>query len=318
MEHPEARRVREQGGLVTAVVANPVKIDDVGTRRRRIEEAVTAAGWPAPAWYQTTPDDTGYGQAREAIADGARVVIACGGDGTVMEVVRALVGTDVALAVLPAGTGNLLAANLGLPDDPAAAVAVVVEMGRRRIDVGEVEGRCFAVMAGMGLDADMVGSTSEGLKARVGAAAYVWSALQRLRDRPMRVTIRLDDDPPLRRRARTVLIGNVGRLQGGVRLLEAAEPDDGRFDIAIVSPRTLIEWSRLALAVLRRADRVPRMQVLRAARVEIVSSREEARQLDGDAIAPARRLAARIRPSAIELCVPQPERSPDLAEGAPS
>lgn len=318
MEHPEARRVREGGGLATAVVANPVKIDDVGARRRRIEDTVTAAGWPAPAWYETTPEDAGYGQARQAVGDGAAVVVACGGDGTVMEVLRALVGTDVALAVVPAGTGNLLAANLGLPDDPAAAAAVVTDMGRRRIDLGEVDGRYFAVMAGMGFDADMVASASEGLKARVGAAAYVWSALRRLRDRPMRVTVRLDDDPPLRRRARTVLVGNVGRLQGGVRLLEAAEPDDGRLDVAIVSPRTLLDWLRLALAVLRRADRIPRMQALRAQRVEVVSSRPQARQLDGDPLAPDRRLLATVRPAAIELCVPQPERSPDLAEGAPT
>ena len=318
MEHPQARAVRERGGLVTAVVANPAKIDDVGARRRRIEEAMTGAGWPAPAWYQTTREDAGYGQARRAVADGAAVVFACGGDGTVMEVIRALVGTDVALAVLPAGTGNLLAANLDLPDDPAAGAAVVTGMGRRRIDVGEVEGRYFAVMAGMGFDADMVASTSERLKARVGAAAYVWSAVHRLREPPMRVAVRLDDDPPFRRRARTVLVGNVGRLQGGVRLLEAAEPDDGRLDVAIVSPRSLLDWSLLAVAVVLRADRVPRMQVLRAERVEILSDREQPRQLDGDVIAPGCRLAVTVRPSALELCVPQPERTPDLAEGAPA
>jgi diacylglycerol kinase family enzyme len=318
MEHPEARAVRERGGLVTAVVANAAKIDDVGARRRRIEEAMTGAGWPAPGWYQTTPTDAGYGQARQAIADGAEVVFACGGDGTVMEVIRALVGTDVALAVLPAGTGNLLAANLDLPDDPAAGASVVTEMGRRRIDVGEVEGRYFAVMAGMGFDADMVAAASEGLKARVGAAAYVWSAMHRLRDRPMLVAVRLDDDPPLRRRARTVLVGNVGRLQGGVRLLGAAEPDDGRLDVAIIAPRSLLEWARLAAAVLRRADRVPRMQVLRAERVEILSNRPQARQLDGNVIVPGRRLEVTVRPSALELCVPQPDRTPDLAEGAPA
>ena len=317
MEHPKARAVRERGGLRTAVVVNPAKVDDMERHRATVEQALTDAAWPAPVWHETTPEDYGYSQARAAVDDGAELVFACGGDGTVMEVIRALVGTDVALAILPAGTGNLLAANLDLPDDPAAGVTVATEMGRRRIDVGEVEGRFFAVMAGMGFDADMVRSASEGLKARVGAAAYVWSAVQRLRDRPMRVTVRLDDDPALRRRAKTVLVGNVGRLQGGVRLLEAAEPDDGRLDVAIVSPRSLLDWARLAIAVLRRDDRVPRMQVLRAQRIEIVSNREQARQLDGDAIAPGRRLAITVRPSALELCVPQPERSPDVAQGAP-
>ncbi|CAN5921687.1 diacylglycerol kinase family protein [soil metagenome] len=310
--------MREGGGLRSAVVVNPSKIDDAAAHRRVVNEALAAAGWPEPVWIETVPDDPGFGQTRQAIDQGAEVVFACGGDGTVMACVGALVGTDVALALLPAGTGNLLAANLGLPEGPVAGVTVATQMGRRRIDVGEVEGRCFAVMAGMGFDAAMVGDASEELKARFGVGAYVWSAVQRLRDHSMRVTIRLDDDPPLRRRARTVLVANVGRLQGGLRLLTDAEPDDGKLDVAIISPRSLRHWVQLTWAVVRRSDRVPRMQVLRARAVEIVSTGVQARQLDGDVIAPARRLDVAIRPAALELCVPQPERSPDMAEGAPA
>ena len=246
------------------------------------------------------------------------VVFACGGDGTVMECVRALAGTDAALAVLPAGTGNLLAANLGLPNDPVAGVTVATQMGRRQLDVGVVEDRCFVVMAGMGFDASMVVSTSDWLKARIGVAAYVWSALQRLQDRPMRVSVRLDHDPPFKRRVRTVIVGNVGRLQAGVRLLAAAEPDDGYLDVAIIAPHSLLHWLRLTWAVLRRHDKIPRMEVLRARHVEIISDRDQPRQLDGDAIAPGRTLTVSLRPNALMLCVPQPERSPDIAEGAPA
>jgi YegS/Rv2252/BmrU family lipid kinase len=304
-------------GLRSAVVLNPAKVDDLQERREAVLGALAEAGWPEPKWYETTVEDSGFGQARDAVEQGAEVVFVCGGDGTVMACVGALAGTDAALAVLPAGTGNLLAANLGLPDDAAAGVTVATEMGRRRLDVGVVEGRCFVVMAGMGFDADMVASTSETLKARIGVGAYVWSALQRLRDRPMRVAIRLDDDLPLRRRARTVLVGNVGRLQGGVRLLADAEPDNGQMDVAILTPRTLLHWLRLVWGVLRRHDRVPRMEVLRARRIEVISDREQPRQLDGDPITPGRTLAVTVRPGALLLCVPQPERSPDLAEGAP-
>lgn len=318
MEHPQARAARARGGLRTAVVVNPSKVDDLAARREVVDGALSEAGWPAPIWYETTVDDAGHGQTRQAIDGGAEVVFACGGDGTVMEVVRALVGTDVSLAILPAGTGNLLAANLGLPDDPAAGVGVATDMGRRTIDVGEVGDRCFAVMAGMGLDAVMVGDASETLKAHVGVGAYVWTALQRLRDRPMRVTVQLDDDPPMRRRARTVLVANVGRLQGGVPLLESAEPDDGRLDVAIITPRSLVDWARLAWGVLRRRGHVPRIEVRRARHARIVSDREQPRQLDGDVIAPDRTLDVSIRPQALRLCVPQPERSPDLTEGAPA
>jgi len=318
VEHPEAAAVRRRGGLRSAVVINPAKVDDVDGRRKVVLAALADAGWPEPEWFETTVENAGFLQARRALEQGAQVVFACGGDGTVMECVGALAGTDAALAVLPAGTGNLLAANLGLPDDAAAGVTLATQMGRRRLDVGVVEDRCFVVMAGMGFDADMVASTPEWLKARIGVAAYIWSALQRLRDRPMRVAVRLDDDPPLRRRARTVIVGNVGRLQGGVRLLAAAQPDDGQVDVAIIAPRSLLHWARLAWGVLRRHDRIPRMEVLRAGRVEIVSDRDQPRELDGDAIAPGRTLTVTLRPGALTLCVPQPERTPDIAEGAPS
>lgn len=318
MEHPEERAVRDRGGLRSAVVVNPSKIDDTSAHRRVVNRALVDAGWPEPAWFETSRSDPGFGQARHAIEDGADVVFACGGDGTVMACVGALVGTDTALAVLPAGTGNLLAANLDLPDDPAAGVAIATQMGRRRIDVGEAEGRCFVVMAGMGFDAALVGDASERLKARIGVGAYVWSALHRLRDRSMHVAVRLDGRAPLRRRARTVLVANVGRLQGGVRLLASAQPDDGELDVAIISPRSLRHWLQLAWAVMRGRERIPRMHVLRASRVEITSTRLQARQLDGDAIDPSRRLEVTVRPAALELCVPQPAHGPDLAEGAPT
>jgi diacylglycerol kinase family enzyme len=306
-----------EGPQRSAVVVNPAKVADLAGLRRVVGAELAAAGWPEPSWFETTVEDPGFGQAKRAAEEGAEVVFACGGDGTVTTCVDALVGTDVALAVLPAGTGNLLAANLGLPNDPAAGVAVVTEMGRRRIDVGVIEGRCFAVMAGMGFDADMLDDTSGTLKSSVGSPAYVWSALRHLRDAPMRVQVRLDDQPPLSRRARTVVVGNVGRLQGGVRLLAGAEPDDGQLDVAIITPRSIGQWAKLAWGVLRRHDRVSRMEVLRARRVEVTSDREQRRELDGEVIAPGRSLVVTVRPDALLLCVPQPEESPDLAEGAP-
>lgn len=299
------------------MVVNPAKVPDLAGLRRVVTAELGAAGWPEPAWFETTREDPGAGQAKQAVTDGAEVVFACGGDGTVMACVDALAGTDVALAVLPAGTGNLLAANLGLPLEAPAGVKVVVEGGRRRVDVGVVEGRCFVVMAGMGFDAQMLDDTSERAKARVGPAAYVWSALQHLRDEPMRVDVRLDDEPPMARRARTVVVGNVGRLQGGVPLLAEAAPDDGLLDVAIIAPRSFTHWAKLAWGVLRRHDDIPRMEVFRAGRISITSDREQPRELDGDLIDPARSLAVTVRPGALLLCVPQPEESPDLAEGAP-
>ena len=305
------------GSLRSAIIVNPARVRDYLERRQAIESSLAAAGWPAPAWFETTPEDTGTGQARQAVADGAELVFVCGGDGTVRSVIAGLIGTDAALAVIPAGTGNLLATNLGLPDDPAAGVQLAVERGRRSLDVGEVGGEVFAVMAGMGFDAAMMRDASSKLKARFGPAAYVLSAVKHLRDRPMRAVIRVDDDPPVTRRLKSVLVGNVGRLQGGITLLPDAQPDSGQMDVALLAPRTLWHWFTLAAAVLLRRDRVPRMQILRGSKISIVSDRTQPRELDGDVIAPGRDLSVVVRPGAIVLCVAQPDRSPDLTTGAP-
>ncbi|HET9517671.1 MAG TPA: diacylglycerol kinase family protein [Actinoplanes sp.] len=303
-------------GPRSAVVVNPIKVPDLDLLRRVIVRGLVGAGWPEPMWLETTADDPGQGQTRKAIEAGAEVVFVCGGDGTVMACVTALVGTDVAMAVLPAGTGNLLAANLGLTPDPATGVAVALQGGRRRIDVGVVGNRCFVVMAGMGFDAQMLAGTNETAKKHIGWIAYVFGAAKHLRDRPMRVRILLDGKITLPRRPRAVIVGNVGRLQGGVRLLGAAEPDDGRLDVAVLSPRTLGHWAALGWGVLRRKEAVPLMETFTAGRIEIHSSRVQPRQLDGDLIEPGKHMLITVRPKALLLCVPQPAADPDLAHDA--
>jgi diacylglycerol kinase (ATP) len=308
---PEHERVPQR----SVVVYNPVRVEGLPERREAVERALAEAGWPAPEWVETTADDPGAGQARQAVADGAGVVFVCGGDGTVRSVIEGVAGTDAALAVLPAGTGNLLATNLGIPDDPVAGVRLATEWGRRHLDVGEVDGQLFAVMAGMGFDAALLDDASTTLKAKIGPLAYVLSALGHLRDHRMHVTIRLDDRPPVRRRARTVLVGNVGRLQGGVKLLADAEPDNGQMDVAILAPHRLGHWVELAWGVARGKRDVAHMDVLRAERIRIAADGPQPRQLDGDVIEPGSTLDIRVRPGALLLCVPQPEESEDIAEG---
>jgi diacylglycerol kinase family enzyme len=307
---------RSTAALRSAVVVNPVKVPDLDLLRRTIVAALAAAGWPEPMWLETTIDDPGSGLAGQAVRDGAELVFACGGDGTVMACVTALAGTDVALAVLPAGTGNLLATNLGLTGDVATGIEVVLRGGRRRIDVGSVGEQSFAVMAGMGFDAHMLDATNDTAKKHIGWLAYAAGAARHLRDRPMRIRIALDGRPAFARRPRTVIIGNVGRLQGGMRLLGDAQPDDGLLDVAILGPKSLLHWISLGWGVLRRKDAVPHMETFTAARVEIRSTRVQPRQLDGDLIEPGRHLLVTVRPKALLLCVPQPATDPDLAHDA--
>ena len=162
---------------------------------------------------------------------------------------------------------------------------LALDRGRRVVDLGEVEGKTFAVMAGMGLDAAMVDDAPTKLKAVLGPVAYVFSALKHLNDAEMKVEVQVDDYPVLRRRARTVIVGNVGRLQGGVNLLPDAEPDNGQMDVAVLAPRNLGHWIQTAFGVLRPGrHKVPNMEVLRGSRITVTSDRPQPRQLDGDVI----------------------------------
>jgi diacylglycerol kinase family enzyme len=288
-----------------AVVMNPAKVSDPLASRATLVAAFVDAGLPEPDWYETTVDDPGHGQAARAVAAGTEVIVAYGGDGTVRACVDEIAGTAVALAVVPAGTGNLLASNLGRPTDPADVVKTIAGNGRRSIDLGLVEGAHFAVMAGIGFDAAMMDATPEVWKRRLGWAAYAIGGARRLLDRPMRATVSLDGGEPLRRTARTILVGNVGRLQGGIDLFGNALPDDGRLDVAILAPRGLGGWLSLATRALLRRPPHPRLlETFRAETIDIRVDSVEPRELDGDTVAAGRRLRVRVVASALRVCVP--------------
>jgi YegS/Rv2252/BmrU family lipid kinase len=284
-----------------AVVHNPIRVTDLPALKRRVEPAMARAGWEPPLWLETTPEEPGAGLARRAVEDGCDVVFVAGGDGTVMAVATALAGTGVPLAILPTGTGNLLARNLDLPfTDEAACLRIGLTGRTRPIDVGAVEGRKFVVMAGLGFDAAMMRDAPEGLKKRVGWPAYVVSATKHLRGRGIRVTLTLDDGEPLHRRVRTVVVGNVGRLQGNFPLLPDAVPDDGVLDVVVIATRNILDWARVGTRVMRRAD-VPdrRMERFTAKHVLIEASHSQPRQLDGDVIEDGRRLDIQVEAGAL-------------------
>jgi len=291
-------------GVCTAVVVNPTKVSRPDAVRAEITRNLAAHGWPAPSWLETTRSDPGGGQTARSVRMGADVVFAAGGDGTVRACAEQLAGTATALAVLPFGTGNLLARNLGAPAAIADVVALVTSGRRRRLDVGVVDGRCFTVMAGMGLDAHMLHDAPERLKSRIGWAAYIAAAARHLCAPPMILTMRIDAGPLCTRRARMLLIGNVGRLQGGVQVFPHARPDDGALELAVLMPPRRRSWVPLAWSLLRRRPTSPLMEVFRGVEIEVSSDRRHPRELDGDLIAPAAGLTATIRPGVLWLCVP--------------
>ncbi len=288
-----------------AIVYNPIKVPDIDALTGRVETFMSRSGWDPPLWLETTQDDPGIGMCERAVHDECDVVFVCGGDGTVMAAVTAMAGCDVPLAILPSGTGNLLARNLDLPiNDEAACLRIGIGDRTRAIDVGVIEDRKFAVMAGLGFDAAMMRDAPEGLKKAVGWPAYVVSAGKHLRGRGIRVTLTFDGGTPLHRRVRTVVVGNVGKLQGNIPLLPDAEPDDGILDVVVIATRNVIDWARIGGRVLRRAD-VPdrRMERFTAKHVLIEASHRQPRQLDGDVIEDSRTMDITIEPGALQVRV---------------
>jgi diacylglycerol kinase family enzyme len=301
---PAAAPYAPSRGVRTVVVLNPTKVTRPDLVRAEVTRSLAAHGWPAPAWRETTRDDPGGGQTAASVGAGADVVFAAGGDGTVRACAERLSGTATALAVLPFGTGNLLARNLDVPARIPDAVALVTSGRRRLLDVGVLDGRCFTVMAGMGLDAHMLHDAPERLKSRIGWPAYLVAAARHLCEPPMVLTMRIDAGPLLTRRARMLLIGNVGRLQGGVRMFPMAQPDDGLLEVAVLMPPRRRSWLPLAWSLLRRRPTPPLMEVFRAVDIEVSSGRPHPRELDGDLIAPADALTATVRAGALWLCAP--------------
>ena len=292
-----------------AIVVNPTKFDDLDAVKASVAEVTSRLGWDEASWFETTADDPGHGQARAAVDQGATLVCPLGGDGTVRAVASALVKTDTPLGLLPGGTGNLLARNLGLPvDDLASALDVALTGDERRIDVGMVSfdrgpEDVFLVMTGMGLDAEAM-DTDEKLKARVGVLAYVASGLKALLKPGFRASLTAPTGHLRRQNARMIVVGNCGELTGGVALLPDASVDDGHLDAVVLSPNGLFGWAAVAVDVLTRHRRGhARLQHLTGERFEVRTTKPVASEIDGDIVGERTHLAARIEPAALTVRV---------------
>jgi diacylglycerol kinase family enzyme len=305
-----------------AIVINSTLARDLGRFRRRCREAAAAGGWE-PSFLETTLDDRGPGLAGAAIAAGARMVVAAGGDGTVRACAQALAGTQVPLAIVPLGTANLAARALGIPSRIGGSLTTAFGGHERRIDLavagGAVAGAAgagamggageltFAAMAGIGLDAEVVAATPRLLKRRAGWLAYAAAGIAHLPGRGERFTVRLDDDEPLARQARCVVVGNAGLLPGGFALLPQARLDDGLLDVGILAPAGPAGWLRVAHQVLSGGGRDGwQLERHQARRVEIRSDTELPREVDGEVIAPGRSLTVTLLRRALTVRVPPP------------
>lgn len=321
------------GGRRAAVVYNPIKVD-VEVLRAAVAAAEHQAGFEPSLWLETEEDDPGSSMAREAAHQGVDVVLAAGGDGTVRAVAEGLRGSSVPLALLPSGTGNLLARNLKLTlDNLEVSVAAAFAGGVRDIDLGIVELRrsdgstdelCFVVMAGMGLDAQMLANTDDDLKKKAGWLAYGHALVTSMKGgRRIRLRYVLDDNQQHNARVHTLLIGNCGSLPGNILLLPEAALDDGLLDIVALRPEGLLGWLQIWSKIivenglLRRTEvghrltgataSVRALRYLRGAKLQVQLRKggPEEFQLDGDPVGQVVSFTVRVEPMALRVRVPQ-------------
>ncbi|WP_377488365.1 diacylglycerol kinase family protein [Microlunatus sp. GCM10028923] len=293
-----------------AVIYNPAKVTNWEVFRRRVHYELANRGWQDTLWLETTKSDPGRAQTARAVEEGVDLVLGAGGDGTIRVICAGLANSGIPFGLIPAGTGNLLAKNIGIPLDEDEALQVALDGADRPIDLVKltIDNRTvdhFAVMAGIGIDAVIMEATNPDLKKAVGSAAYFVSAAKNAGHPALHATIQVDDDPPLRRRAHVLVIGNVGFLQANIPLIPDAAPDDGLLDVLIASPRGVSDWVKLTARVLTRQRRTDdQLDRITGRRVTITVEERDRYQLDGDTEGECNQLIAEVLPGALLLRSP--------------
>jgi len=315
-----------------AVVYNPIKVD-LDVLRDAVNREAAEAGWAETLWFETSVEDVGQGATKQALDQGADLIIAAGGDGTVRAVAEAVRGHEVSLALLPSGTGNLLARNLEMTlNDIPGSVHAAFTGADRNIDLGMIQieradksrdEHAFVVMAGLGLDAKMIANTDEDLKAKAGWAAYVKAIAASLRDpNELHLRFRLDDGGPKRTTVHTLILGNCGSLPANILLMPDAILDDGLFDLMMTRPGGLLGWIRVWTKVAWTNGIVRRTKAGRALAGDHKNDRDlhyetgkkfvarlskpEEIELDGDGFGKAVAFHAWIEPGALRVRTASP------------
>lgn len=335
---PDAARIPHELAVLTgtgrklvAVILNPAKVGDIGVFKARVLTVAAIEGWKQPLWYETSVEDPGPGQTQAALEAGVDMIIAAGGDGTVRAVCEEAARTGVAVGILPHGTGNLLARNLGLPLNIRDALDVAFGGQDKAIDLAtfrtnavlqddpaaetdpdataedETAGTdtCFLVMAGLGMDAEIMTGVDDQLKEKVGWFAYFVSGIKAARFPAMKVEISVDDGEFRKFRARTVVVGNVGFLQGGIPLLPDARIDDGLLDVVVLAPKRFIGWLAIIVRVLGRQRRTnEKLDRLSGQKVMIRAEKPMPMQLDGDPVGSGTEITAEIQHGVVLVRVP--------------
>jgi diacylglycerol kinase (ATP) len=261
-----------------------------GRRTGAVSQRLREYGLISPVWHYTQSAGDALRLTRQAISDGASLVVAVGGDGTLHEVVNGLLGSQATLGVIPFGTGNDFARALGLFGDLDKACRAIVLGDTRLIDIGTIEGegtggpKHFLAIAGMGFDACTARTVNTGIKHLSGASAYVWGAiLTARRFEPFRFTLTLDGGAARQGMAMFISIANTATTGGGMKIAPGAQIDDGLLDICLVEEVGKLQLLWQMTKVFEGAHvKHPAVTILRASRVTVEAEPPQPLLIDGE------------------------------------
>lgn len=286
-----------------AVVAHSGK--SLGGGLPELRRTLARHGVTDPLWVEVPKSKSAPTQVRRMLAAGATQFMIWGGDGMAQRCIDTLAGGEATMAIIPAGTANLLATNLGIPKDIEGAVATGLYGTVRRIDVATMNRERFAVMAGTGFDAGMIRRADGGLKDRMGRAAYVWTGAKSIRASRFNARIDVDGNPWFEGRASGILVGNVGALFGGIEVFADASPDDGMLDLAVITANGMAQWARtVGRTIASGAEQSPFFRVTKARKVKVKLDRKVLYELDGGTRDKIKSFRIELEPAAIGLHVP--------------
>lgn len=292
------------------IIVNPVSgRHDPAETRRMLEERFQRENVPFEI-RETQAEGDALQWAQQAAADGFDLVVVSGGDGTIMEAMSGLIkaGSRIPLAQVPVGTANLLARALLIPTNQAQAIDTIFAGKAERLDVGYLpdEDRYFALIAGAGYDARLIGDASRELKNVLGFAAYVYTGIKNLFNlRRARIDLEIDGKRK-RIRAHTVMVVNVGQIgDGAITIGPNIHPHDGKLDLMIISSASIPGALRILFQILtRQFNGNAGLIYMSAQKVRITSRPPLPTQIDGEQLGTTP-LYAEAVPKGALLLVPQ-------------
>ena len=297
-----------------AVIINPISgtggRPEVARQRAELAARLLAARGIEPNVLLTERSGHAGELATALVAHGVKTIVAWGGDGTINEVASAIVRTDAALGIVPSGSGNGLARELGIPLNPDAALRVALEGDTRTIDGAELDGRLFFNVAGIGLDARVAHRFAAGGLIRRGFARYMEITVQELMAyQPDDHTVVIDGEV-IRQRTMLIAIAN-GRQYGNSALIAPdATLDDGRLDVVLIEDRSVLRaLSQLPRVFMGHISRLRGVTMRKATSVEVTSTGPVIYHVDGEPFVGGAHLKARILPGVLRVRMPTSDRS---------